>query len=35
MVERLGAPQPTFSLPLLSEIPDEEEDKATDGKLIV
>ncbi|KIL00443.1 hypothetical protein PAXRUDRAFT_129821 [Paxillus rubicundulus Ve08.2h10] len=34
MVERLGAPQPTFSLPPLSKIPDEREDKATDGKLV-
>ncbi|KAF9224341.1 Aldo/keto reductase [Gyrodon lividus] len=34
MVERLDAPQPTFFLPRLGEIPDEEEDKAKDGKLI-
>ncbi|KAF9246885.1 Aldo/keto reductase family-domain-containing protein [Melanogaster broomeanus] len=31
MVERLDAPQPTFPLPPLAEIPDEGEDKPKDG----
>ncbi|KIJ70409.1 hypothetical protein HYDPIDRAFT_172237 [Hydnomerulius pinastri MD-312] len=34
MVERLDAPQPTFPLPPLVEIPDEEEDRAKEGKLL-
>ena len=35
MVERLDAPQPTFPLPPLADIPDEDVDKADDAKRIV
>lgn len=35
MVERLDAPQPTFPLPPLADIPDEDIDKADDAKRIV
>lgn len=35
MVERLDAPQPTFSLPPLADIPDEDIDKADEAKRIV
>lgn len=35
MVERLDAPQPTFPLPPLADIPDESVDKADDAKRIV
>ncbi|KAF8450886.1 Aldo/keto reductase family-domain-containing protein [Boletus edulis BED1] len=34
MVERLDAPQPTFPLPPLADIPDEDVDKADDAKRI-
>lgn len=35
MVERLDAPQPTFPLPPLADVPDEDADKADDAKRIV
>ncbi|KAN0097795.1 Aldo/keto reductase family domain containing protein [Tylopilus felleus] len=34
MVERLDAPQPTFPLPPLADVPDEDADKADDAKRI-